>query len=85
MCVCLCTCCIYGMLKYNIIHILSLYLIVCRYHVSNCISTYIYVYVHIDATTLHTVLYFVYDPAEQLVQVVLPSTRANCPRGHSGQ
>ena len=46
---------------------------------------YIYVYVHINATTLHTVLYFVYDPAEQLVQVVLPSTAAYWPRGHSGQ
>ena len=30
-------------------------------------------------------LYFVYDPAEQLVHVVLLSTAANCPRGHSGQ
>ena len=66
---------------YQLNHILSLYLIVCRYHV----STVHLQYVHINATTLHTVLYFVYDPAEQLVQVGLPSTAANWPRGHSGQ
>ena len=34
---------------------------------------------------INAMLYFVYDPAEQLVQVGLPSTAANWPRGHSGQ
>ena len=42
---------------YQLNHILSLYPIVCWYHVSNCISTYILhtsmcIYVHINATTL---------------------------------
>ena len=41
---------------YQLNHILSLYLIVCRYHVSTVYHTYIYVYVHINSKTLHTVL-----------------------------
>ena len=69
---------------YQLNHILSLYLIVCRYRVSN------YIYIHLCVRTYRCynstyILYFVYDPAEQLVQVGLPSMRANWPRGHSGQ